>query len=222
MSQPTFPAQVDPEKIKITRLFPTPIAALQHPDHERLNERLKAVILARSESHPGTLRSNVGGWQSEENFTEWSGEAGAQLLAFAQEMANQLSAVSSPEHGLIEAHLTWNYSAWANINRRGHANALHGHPGSFWSAVYWVDDGGRSGDPAVGGELEFVDPRGITPMLLNPALRMRIEGCLGAGSSSVHTPQSGTLLMFPSWLLHSVRRYDGDRPRISVAFNFSI
>ena len=222
MSQPIFPAQVDPEKIKITRLFPTPIAALQHPDHERLNERLKAVILARSESHPGTLRSNVGGWQSEENFTEWSGEAGAQLLAFAQEMANQLSAVSSPEHGLIEAHLTWNYSAWANINRRSHANALHGHPGSFWSAVYWVDDGGRSGDPAVGGELEFVDPRGITPMLLNPALRMRIEGCLGAGSSSVQTPQSGTLLMFPSWLLHSVRRYDGDRPRISVAFNFSI
>ena len=74
----------------------------------------------------------------------------------------------------------------------------------------------------MGGELEFVDPRGITPMLLDPALRMRIEGCLGAGAGHAHTPQSGTLLMFPSWLLHSVRRYEGDRPRISVAFNFSI
>ncbi|WAH56514.1 2OG-Fe(II) oxygenase family protein [Pseudomonas silvicola] len=222
MSQPTFPAQVDPEQIKITRLFPTPIAALQHPDFENLNARLKAVILARSESHPGTQRSNLGGWQSEDNFADWAGEAGAQLIAFAQELANQLSAVSSPEHGLIEAHLTWNYSAWANINRKGHANSLHGHPGSFWSGVYWVDDGGRHDDPDVGGELEFVDPRGITPMLLNPALRMRIEGCLGAGSVATQTPRSGTLLMFPSWLLHAVRRYDGDRPRISVAFNFSI
>ncbi|WP_409348109.1 putative 2OG-Fe(II) oxygenase [Pseudomonas sp. RIT778] len=26
--------------------------------------------------------------------------------------------------------------------------------------------------------------------------------------------------MFPSWLMHSVRRFEGTRPRISIAFNF--
>ncbi|WP_407309935.1 TIGR02466 family protein [Pseudomonas sp. nanlin1] len=214
--------QIDPEQIHITRLFPTPIASLQHPEHERLNEHLRAVILARAEHHPGTLHSNQGGWQSEDDFADWAGDAGEQLVAFSQALANQLSAVSSPQHGLIEANLQWKYSAWANVNRKGHSNALHGHPGSFWSAVYWVDDGGCQADRALGGELEFVDPRGITPMLLNPALRMRIEGCLAAGYVSTVTPKSGTLLMFPSWLMHAVRRYEGTTPRISVAFNFAI
>ncbi|MDE1167944.1 MAG: TIGR02466 family protein [Pseudomonas sp.] len=219
---PDFAHSVDPDQIKITRLFPTPLASIVHPDHVQLNAALRQVILQHSVEHPGTRHSNDGGWQSQDNFPEWAGEPGRQLLAFAQELANQVSAVNSPEHGLIEARLTWNYSAWANINHKGHSNTLHGHPGSYWSAVYWVDDGGREDDVSVGGDLEFLDPRGIAPTLLNPALRMRIEGCLGAGYLETVTPRSGTLLMFPSWLMHAVRRYEGDRPRISVAFNFSI
>ncbi|MEB0078450.1 putative 2OG-Fe(II) oxygenase [Pseudomonas sp. CCI3.2] len=35
-------------------------------------------------------------------------------------------------------------------------------------------------------------------------------------------PSSGTFLVFPSWLLHAVSRYEGQRPRVSIAFNFSI
>ncbi|WP_410021998.1 MULTISPECIES: putative 2OG-Fe(II) oxygenase [unclassified Pseudomonas] len=26
--------------------------------------------------------------------------------------------------------------------------------------------------------------------------------------------------MFPSWLMHSAQRFEGARPRISIAFNF--
>jgi hypothetical protein len=29
-------------------------------------------------------------------------------------------------------------------------------------------------------------------------------------------------VLFPSWLLHAVRPYRGDRERISVAFNFGL
>ena len=32
-------------------------------------------------------------------------------------------------------------------------------------------------------------------------------------------PTPGTMLVFPSFLYHSVRVYEGDTPRISVAFN---
>lgn len=220
-SHPTDP-RVNAELIKITRLFVTPLASLVYPDHQALNEALRAVILRRAAEDQGTVRSNEGGWQSTDDFAEWAGEAGAQLVSFAQAFANELSAVNTPEHGLVEAHLKWNYNAWANVNRRGDVNALHGHPGSFWSGVYWVDDGGRDENPDIGGLLEFLDPRGLMPTLLNPALRMRIEGCLGAGSMSTFAPSTGTLVMFPSWLLHGVRRYNGDRPRISIAFNFSI
>jgi uncharacterized protein (TIGR02466 family) len=216
------PFGVDAGQIKINKLFATPVASLQHPDFERLNAELRATILARETAHPSTDHSNEGGWQSTDDFSQWSGAAGAELLGFAQELANQLSAVNSPEHGLIEAKLTWTCAAWANINRSGHGNGVHGHPGAYWSAVYWVDDGGRGEDASLGGELEFVDPRGVMPTMLYPALRMRIEGCLTAGFMSKMAPTAGTMVMFPSWLLHSVKPHRGDRARISIAFNFGL
>jgi hypothetical protein len=36
----------------------------------------------------------------------------------------------------------WRVNAWANVNRSGHGNEFHTHPGCVWSAVYYVDDGG--------------------------------------------------------------------------------
>jgi uncharacterized protein (TIGR02466 family) len=213
---------VNAEQIKIDKLFATPVARLAFPGFEALNAELRQIILAREAAQATTDHSNEGGWQSTDDFATWAGEPGARLLAFAQEMANQLSAVNSPEHGLIEAKLTWTCAAWANINRSGHGNGVHGHPGAYWSAVYYVDDGGRTEDPSLGGELEFVDPRGVMPTMLYPALRMRIEGCLTAGFMTKMAPSAGTLVMFPSWLLHSVKPHGGTRERISIAFNFGL
>lgn len=68
------------------------------------------------------------------------------------------------------------------------------------------------GDPAVGGDLEFLDPRGMVASTYNPALRMRVEDCLTAGFSSTCVATSGTFIMFPSWLMHSVRSFEGTRP----------
>jgi hypothetical protein len=36
------------------------------------------------------------------------------------------------------------------------------------------------------------------------------------------TPEAGTMVLFPSWLIHSVTAYRGNRPRVSVAFNFAL
>jgi uncharacterized protein (TIGR02466 family) len=210
-----------PQAIAVQRLFTTPLATLAFPDAETLNAALRAVILQREADQPSLQHSNEGGWQSSHDFADWAGEPGQRLLAFAVDMATQLTAVHAPEHGLVEPTFSWRYEAWANVNRSGHANALHGHPGAFWSGIYWVDDGGRDGYPEIGGDLELLDPRGLMPSMHNPSLRMRIEGCLTAGYPTVVPPRSGILMMFPSWLAHAVRRYDGTRPRISVAFNFT-
>ena len=56
--------------------------------------------------------------------------------------------------------VTWIGNMWANINRTGDANEYHSHPGSYWSGTYYVDEGGSDADPELGGELEFLDPRG--------------------------------------------------------------
>nr|WP_256213522.1 TIGR02466 family protein [Sphingobium sp. YR768] len=204
----------------MTKLFPTPLVSVVHPDASRLSAALKAAILDRESSHPGVSHSNEGGWQSSDDLLVWTCEAGQQLIDFATELANMLSAVWHPERGLLEADLAWTFNAWANVNRTGHGNAQHAHPGAYWSAVYWVDDGmaGHEGD--LGGELEFADPRGSVATMLSSELKMKVEGCLDAGLAHRISPRTGKLVMFPSWLLHSVRRFTGAGPRVSIAINF--
>ncbi len=212
---------VDPELIKIRRLFATPLASVQYPGAEKLNAELKAIVTTRMvQDRNGTQRSNDGGWQSANDFAHWEGDACAALVEFAKAFAGQLTAVHSDQYGLTEPHFEWKINAWVNVNEAGHSNSLHGHPGAFWSGVYWVDAGGREDDPTVDGDLEFIDPRGMVASTYNPALRMRVEDCLTAGFSTVCAARSGTFIMFPSWLMHSVRRFEGKRPRISIAFNF--
>lgn len=218
MTQHSF----DESTLKIRKLFPTPLVSCPVPDAQALNERLSAAIFAEETRSRGVQHSNQGGWQSEGDFASWSGEAGAYLLGFAQDMARSLTAVHTADNTLVHATFEWHFNAWANINRAGDSNGVHGHAGAFWSAVYWVDDGGRADDPSVGGDLEFLDPRGLVASAYRPELRMRIEECVAAGCATTEAARSGTLVMFPSWLLHSVRPFKGTRPRVSIAFNFGL
>ncbi|WP_460423817.1 TIGR02466 family protein [Pseudomonas sp. ZL2] len=214
---------LNPELINIRRLFATPLASIHYPDAERLNVELKNLISRRmTENRNGVKHSNEGGWQSASDFTEWGGEACDALVRFARAFAVQLTAVHSEKFGFIEPRFEWTINAWVNVTEAGDSNALHGHPGAFWSGVYWVDTGGREEDPTVGGDIEFMDPRGMIASTYNPALRMRVEDCLTAGFSSACVAESGKFIMFPSWLMHSVQRFEGTRPRISIAFNFGL
>jgi uncharacterized protein (TIGR02466 family) len=111
---------------------------------------------------------------------------------------------------------------WANVNRSGHGNEFHSHPGGYWSGVYYVDDGGIADDPSLGGELEFMDPRGPMAAIYAPHLAVAMPGGLKAGANEPLIPKAGRLVMFPSWLLHQVRPYRGNAERISVAFNLTV
>ena len=106
--------------------------------------------------------------------------------------------------------------------RTGHGNEFHSHPGSFWSAVYYVDDGGIDADPSLGGELEFMDPRGPLPAMNAPHLGYAMPGGLTAGATERIRPKAGRLVMFPAWMIHQVRPYQGTAERISIAFNLSL
>ena len=72
----------------------------------------------------------------------------------------------------------------------------------------------------LGGELEFLDPRGPVPLMNAPHLR--IAGNLSAGSTERIRPKPGKLVMFPSWVFHQVRPYHGNAERISIAFNLTV
>ncbi len=193
------------------------MAIVRCPDADQINPPLRQVILERERRQPTTAHSNRGGWQSSWDFPVWSGDPGRRLLAFCEALAQKLTRRRSGQ----QVSLTWQTNAWANINRSDHGNEFHTHPGAFWSAVYYVDDGGAADDPSRGGQLEVQDPRGIAPAMYRPDLVPAMPGGESTGASLLLPPRTGQVIMFPSWLSHCVRPYSGDGIRISIAVNYS-
>ena len=210
--------QPPPGKIDVVPLFATPVVIGHPSDGTALNQALREVILAHEKTHPSTQHSNQGGWQSSWDMEVWGGAPLARLLGFARETATRLT---TDREGKPTAP-AWKINAWANINRSGHGNEFHCHPGSFWSGTYYVDDGGIAADAGLGGELEFMDPRGPAPAMYAPNLTFAVPGGASVGASQTIIPRAGMMVLFPAWVLHAVRPYRGKATRISIAFNLSL
>ena len=197
--------------------FPTPILRIDVPDAEAMNVELSRILLAREREQPSKSHSTLGGWQSTWDVDTWAGAGAVKLLAIGRNVANRatLDRQGKP------VSINWRANMWANINRGGHGNEFHSHPGAYWSCVYYVDDGGIGEDPALGGELEFMDPRGALPAMNAPHLAVNMPGGLSAGVTERFTPKVGRLVMFPAWLMHQVRPYKGSAVRISIAMNLA-
>jgi uncharacterized protein (TIGR02466 family) len=203
---------------EIRSYFATPVVVATLPDAAELNTELKRIILQHERQHQSVHHSNLGGWQSSWDCEEWGGPPARLLLEAARELATRMTSDRSGK----PVRIAWKTNAWANVNRRSHGNEFHTHPGAYWSGTYYVDDGGIGDDPSLGGEFEMQDPRGVAPAMYAPLLAFAVPGGQSAGASELIRPKSGQLVLFPSWLLHAVRPYHGERERISVAFNFGL
>jgi len=191
----------------LENIFSTPLFSHVLRNADALNAELRDLILERERTTPSVAKSNIGGWQSEADFLRWGGGAVATLaryLATATEVATaKLPLVNQSRR------LQFELTAWAAVNRKGHYNTSHVHPLATWSGVYYVDPGDEV-DTGFGAVLEFEHP--IQAMVMN-----FFPGLLP--STLVVRPQAGLLVMFPSSLVHGVRIYQGDRPRVCVSFN---
>ena len=203
---------------RVINLFATPVIAEPWPDSGRFNAALKAAILERRASNPGVSLSNVLGWQSDNDMMRWGGEAARALSDYVTRRADAITFDKGQTGSARRFH--WSAEIWANVSDRGASNQTHAHPGSYWSAVYYVDDGYRgSTDAALGGQLVFLDPRFPTIRARTPDLRYRRPDDSGDHHEVWVRPATGKIVMFPSWLAHSVRVFEGEEPRISIAIN---
>lgn len=212
------PATGTPTQLRIVNLFSTPIVVATMPDAGPLNAELKRTILAHEATHASVERSNQGGWQSSWDMHEWGGAPLQRVLVFARNVVNEATVDRAGKHH----ELAWRINCWANVNRSGHGNQFHTHPGALWSASYYVEDGGIGDDAALGGEFEVQDPRGVATVMYAPQLTFPGTDGAALGEAQRFRPHSGMLFVFPSWLQHGVRPYKGARERISIAINFSI
>jgi uncharacterized protein (TIGR02466 family) len=200
---------------QVVGLFDTMVVVDDLPNAVALNAALRPAILNRRASRPGVSISNIGGWQSEHDLQAWGGEPIQYLLKYIIALADAYSVdIVSPD---APRH-RWVTDIWANVSPPGASNQMHTHPGAFWSAVYYVDDG-SGGAGAQGGELTIEDPRMPMILMTMPNLRFRKpDGSYNEPQVGLK-PKNGRIIMFPAWLSHGVVPHSGTGERISIAVN---
>lgn len=198
-----------PRSFHVENAFATPVVIAHPADAAELNRALESAILERRGADAGIRRSNRGGWHSRSDLVDWGGDAIARLAGRARDLADATT------RDLKDGKLPeWRVSAWANVIESGGWHMPHAHGGCFWSAIYYVRV-----DPGEGGELVLHDPR--MPMLDMYAPALRFEG--GETDRSLTLPaEAGMLVLLPAWLSHSVRPWQGEGMRISVAMNLAV
>jgi uncharacterized protein (TIGR02466 family) len=98
---------------------------------------------------------------------------------------------------------------WVNVAAPGGAVRMHNHPNNFLSGVYYVQvqEGADS--------INFHDPRPQAAVVRPPVTELTAYNT----DQMVVRVEEGDLLVFPSWLSHSVDPNRSDRVRISASFN---
>ena len=195
-------------------LFSTPLGRFQLPNSTLINPGLAAIILQRQEEQDSeVVTNNIGGWHSSWDLWHWPGTEIETLKEWITLGIHYMIGTVTRQDNF---NVGLDIYAWANINRAHCYRDVHTHPYSHWSGVYYVNVGDYSADAdPQAGQIIFEDPRGAIGMFPHP-------GSTGFGASVPVKPTEGTLLVFPSWLAHSVRPFETGPDRLSISFNARI
>ena len=102
---------------------------------------------------------------------------------------------------------------WANVNERYAYNQPHTHANALLSGAYYVQV-----PPGHCGHLVLIDPRS-QPWVLQPEYA---ERNIANTPMQRLPPEAGRLVVFPSWLEHSVEQNLSGGERVSMSFNVDL
>ncbi len=190
------------DESEVFSIFPTLVWKVRlKPDlSARINTTVREFLEAQNprlaELAPGE------GWQSDQRLHTL--EQFGDLVACIMRSAGTVLELLKIGYEAIE--LT---GCWANVGRRGASHAMHSHPNNFLSGVYYVQT-----SPGA-DTVNFHDPRPQASVMRPPVTELT-----GRNADQVVVQvTNGTLVMFPSWLPHSVSPSESDEQRISISFN---
>jgi uncharacterized protein (TIGR02466 family) len=171
------------------------------------NKELAQHILLLEKETDSTNLSNVGGWQSDDEFikSEHAEEVKEAIALAVVDICNSL-----PYKKSVKVIMD---NGWANVNRFKDYNNPHEHPHCIWSCVYYVQADDDSGN------ITFLDPK-VKRTMYNDEIYL--ENLTNPASTFTYqcVPQTGKLIVFPSYLTHRVEPNLTANPRISISCNF--
>lgn len=187
---------------QLISMFPTFVwqTALKQEVYQPIDasiiKKLDEMRRSAADNRPGL------GWQSDQSLHE--------LAEFQGLVACIFAAVNAVLEFLKIGHDGFEITGcWANVNARGVRHRAHSHPNNYLSGVYYVQV------PDEANTINFHDPR-VQMYLIRPPVR---ELTRENTDQVVVSVQEGMLLLFPSWLQHSVDPNPCDEKRISISFN---
>ena len=197
-------------KKKIYNLFPVPIFQHKIENYQEINQELLNYILELQKKNKiGNTHSNRGGWHSP-NFD----------LVNEGPPINFINKFKDFLKHIISSDMGWEYipnkqrivAMWAIINKKNSFNVMHNHQNCYLSASYYVRK------PEDSGDITFFDPKEAKTYRF-PKIEKYTEY-----STEIVTiePGEGDLLIFPSYLYHSVGENLSDDNRVVVSFNIDI
>lgn len=197
--------------MKTELLFPTPLWTFEKCGVDR-DKLLEFVNFVKSEDPEGRKITNVGGWQS------WDFIDSVMLENPLRELRDTIlnrAYAAADEWGLQQYSLKI-LNLWINVNTKGSSNLLHTHSGSLISGVYYLKV-----PPCCSGPITFhqrfeeqcLKEAWGTAHNFNPVGNNKVE--------HDYYPEDDTMLLFPSWLPHSVSASASDDERISISFNIT-
>ena len=188
--------------------FSTPIWASKINNFEIINNEMIAYISSIQKNDPlGVFKSNFKGWHSK-NFDIND----KQPKKFIESIKSNLNLAINDMGWDLTTQSAKIQSIWAIINNKDAWNQKHHHSNSDLSAAYYVSAHENCGD------IVFYDPR-PAPVQYHP--RSKAPNKLNATVNSIK-PEPGMLVLFPSYLEHSVNPNLSNKKRIVISFNISL
>ena len=189
-------------------VFSTPIWGSLVDDLENLNKKmLKYIKNIQKNSPEGITKSNIHGWHSRDFNLE-----DEEVKYFIKSISPKIERVMIDMGWDTKKNNIKLTNMWSIVNKKDASNNRHMHANSYISAAYYVKA------PKNCGEIYFYDPRSAN-VIRSPEIKESTK--LNMQQVNI-TPQEGLLVMFPSYLQHSVGENHSDKERIVISFNIDL
>ena len=193
---------------ELNLFFATPVWCSTISKYNEVNKNIHNYIKSlESDNKEGTQKSNLKGWHSPDFNLEDEGPK-----HFVNALGPSINEALLDMGWDLESQEVKITSMWSIINRTEASNARHIHGNNFISAAYYVKA------PSNCGNIVFHDPRS-EPSYYHP--KVKKPNKLNTNVVTI-TPKEGLLVLFPSYLHHSVDINRSNEERIVISFNINL